>query len=253
MTLSATEEKDAIDRLREAELELERAVHGEEADAGDVYEEEAEAEDEGGGAAEETPATGASASGRKRRLKLIKPNAKIWDEIKRMYELGTYSQKQLAAYAKAQGYRLSQSSVSRRALQEEWMTVAMRERIAKEEKEKALEDLGDDLTAMLARHRQLAQVVTYEVNLIIKKNAKARETDPTFTMPPQAIATLAETIGKLTKIEARAAGFNYDTGTTFAAVTKSKETQQQTMSVEVMTPEQAEAVRKDAESGISDD
>lgn len=208
-----------------------------------------EADDEGEGDEEAgAPAAKKRRPGRPRtRPKLASPSAVIWVELKLLYETSGYTQRQLADYAKAKGYRLSQSGISRHAIQSNWVKNSKVEEIEQDIKSRIIGNVGDTIAKMHELHVETAKILQNEAMMHIKVVNERRKIDPNSLITPSALGTLAEVFMKAQNMHARALGFDYYTGKTFKEKNQDESGEIQRMKIGVLTPEDEARVRRASE------
>lgn len=169
----------------------------------------------------------------------------VWIELQAQYESGTYSQRDIANLAKSKGYTISQSTISRRIIEGNWVKGSVREEITKRVIEKHVDVIGQRLSDMLENHRKLSVALISECVVHLAKAKKRRESDPEYSIAPAALATLTTTMERAMAMEAKAVGWNYREGRPFTPDdNEDEESQVESMRVEVMTQEDVEAIQK---------
>lgn len=140
----------------------------------------------------------------------------IWEELRKLYETGDYSQDQLAAYMKARGYPVSQARISQRVTADNWIKGAELERLRKEEYDKIADRFGESTRKMLEQHAQTGKMIQLHVVQHFHAANEKRKTDPGHVIPAVILRMLSATAKEAQEIEARAVGWDYRTGRLFA-------------------------------------
>lgn len=177
---------------------------------------------------------------------------KFWEELRGLYEQGGYSQRDLINYARLRGFRVSQSTISRKAMEESWIKGTTREEIQRKVEEALREKIGEELGKMLKRHRELANAAQFEVIKHFERANEVRKIDPKHVIPAALLRQLISGLHEAIDLEARALGFDYRSGRPFSlsdddSVTPAK------MEIKVMTPEDEAEVRRRAEESVESD
>lgn len=189
-----------------------------------------------------------------RRRSVITSN--IWEELRALYEGGNYSQRHLMDYAAAKGIRISQSAISRRAMQEGWVKNSKIEELRAELQNRAKEIFGETIAKMLGQHASGARMIAAEVFLHFKVAAENRKLPggASYVIPPSQLSLLTETLNKAQQMEARALGFDFRTGKTVReANAEDSQPEVAELKVRVYTPQEEEEIQRRVEAGDDED
>lgn len=168
----------------------------------------------------------------------------IWEEIRVMYETGNYTQRELAEYARSQGFSCYQPNIARRADNQNWVKGSLRDEIREEARKEIRQVMGEQLVDMLQQHLGVARMMQVEVIQHIKKLADERKTDKSRVLPVNQLATLATTLKTLQDLEARSLGWNYKDGRPFGVDDDDAEEELPVLTVRVMTEEEEQEIRE---------
>lgn len=180
-------------------------------------------------------------------IKLAPPTEADWQNVREMYEMGGYTQRHLADMCRARGVAISQSAISRRIIAEDWLKASIMERIRKEVQESQISQIGEGLRSMLEQHSQQSQIAISEVLQHFRKSADIRKTDPNYTMPPQTLAAVVQTLKTAQEMQARSTGWNYKEGRPFRPDTETEQNRVQKLEVGVLSPAEEDSIRAELE------
>lgn len=187
----------------------------------------------------------------------------FWTELRAFYEGGSYTQRQLADYARTRGIVLSQPSIARRAMEEGWVKGKAKKEIEQAVLQELRERVGDTLGKMLERHAEGARVAQSEIyahfRAVQAKRAAAVKATGIASAGDEIVigaALLRQLVSGLHEaevMEAKALGFNYKTGKPFAADMGDDEQQPTRLTVRSLTAEEEEEIRRNAEKDDDND
>lgn len=175
----------------------------------------------------------------------------MWVQLRAFYESGDYTQRHLVDFAKARGVAVSQSAISKRAVEEGWVKGRLKEELRQEIVDEIHGSLGETVKKMLEGHAAIGAGLVQEISMHIVKASRMRKTDPDYAIPALPLVQLVAAAEKATIIHARAVGFDYRAGSTFKTQNHNDEDDDGLvdLQVQVMSPAQEESVRRQAEEG----
>lgn len=175
----------------------------------------------------------------------------LWQELRALYETGTYSQKALVDWATAKGFHITQPAISMRVVRESWVKGDVRSRIAEDIRKDLEGDIVDNVRQMLESHAKQGQVGQLEVMRHFRQAADIRKVDPDYNIPAAQIATLLQALKMAEDMEARARGWSYKEGKPFKLDDKEGDENVPELTVRVLSEAEEQEMRDKAEEEIS--
>lgn len=158
----------------------------------------------------------AAAAGPKMGGRPSKIPASLWDELRELWEGGDYQQRELADYAKSRGYPISQSRISDYGTTHGWVKNSRLKELRDEAASAVADRMGVELRDMLGRHSRYAKAMQEIALRHVGLAADQMRKDPSYKMPPNIMRSVLGTLRDAAEMEARAMGFDYNTGRPFA-------------------------------------